>query len=84
MSRHSTTSLAVRFSSFHALTSSVIYYSTHARQNEIYLLSKMQIGIYASDVDAKQFLATILNECYKTSVWLGNDLHCELSLKDVP
>ncbi len=53
MSRHSTKSLAVRFSSFHALTTSVIYYSTHARQNEIYLLSKMQIGIYASDVDTE-------------------------------
>ena len=30
----------VLFSSFHALTSFVIYYSTHARQNEIYLLNR--------------------------------------------
>ncbi len=37
-SRHSTSSRAVLFSSFHAMTSTVIYYSTHARQNEIYLL----------------------------------------------
>ena len=35
---NSTSSRAVLFSSFHAMTSSVIYYSTHARQNEIYLL----------------------------------------------
>ena len=27
------------FSSFYAMTSSVIYYSTHARQNEFYLLN---------------------------------------------
>ena len=33
-----TSSRAVLFSSFQAMTSSVIYYSTHALQNDIYLL----------------------------------------------
>ncbi len=36
---HSTSFRAVLFSSFHAMTSSVIYYSTHARQNEICMLN---------------------------------------------
>ncbi len=40
-SLHSTSSRAVLFSSFHAMTSSVIYYSTHVRQNEIYLLNNI-------------------------------------------
>ena len=38
-SRHSTSSRAVLFSSLHALTSSVHYYSTHARKNVIYCLN---------------------------------------------
>ena len=37
-SRHSTSSRAVLFSSLHALTSSVHYYSTHARKTVIYCL----------------------------------------------
>ena len=38
------TSRAVLLSSFQAMTSSVIYYSTHVRQNEIYLLNK--VGLF--------------------------------------
>ena len=38
-SRHSTSSCVVRFCSLHAVTSSVIYYSTHTRKNVIYLLN---------------------------------------------
>ena len=38
-SRYSTSSRVVLFSSFHSVTLSVIYYRTHARQNEIYLLN---------------------------------------------
>ena len=37
-SRHSTSSRAVLFSSLHTMTSSVYYYSSHARKNVIYCL----------------------------------------------
>ena len=42
-SPHSTSSRAVLFSSLHALTSSVYYYSTHARKNVIYLLNRSRL-----------------------------------------
>ena len=38
-SRHSTSSCVVRFCSLHAVTSSVIYYSTNTRENVIYFLN---------------------------------------------
>ena len=38
-SHHSTSSHVVRFCSLQAVTSSVIYYSTHTRENVIYLLN---------------------------------------------
>ena len=37
--RHSTLSRVVLFCSSHAVTSSVIYYSTHTQKNVIYLLN---------------------------------------------
>ncbi len=36
---HEKNKSSIVFSSFHAMTSSMIYYSIHARQNEIYLLN---------------------------------------------
>ncbi len=44
---------AVLFSSFHAMTSCVIYYSTQARQNEIYLLSIIDSVVYNVDFTGK-------------------------------
>ena len=41
----------VLFCSLHAMTSCVIYYSTEARKNEIYLLNKMPLQCVVCDTD---------------------------------
>ena len=61
-SRHSTSSRVVLFCSLHALTSSVIYHSTHTRKNVMYLSNRWFISTNQStrnSIDTSKILLIV-------------------------
>ena len=56
------------FCSFQAMASSVIYYSTHARQNEIYLFYTSKVLKHASEKMEKKMFCC----CVTSASALGN------------